>query len=212
MAMNFLGRSLLVATTALLLGTLGFAQSSQYDGVDVFQKGDQYDGVDVFQRADPQFMKEAAQDAMAKIHLAYLALQNAQNEQVKSFALQILTDYSKAQSGLFKIANQQAVVLSNTLTPKNLDTFDALSQLQGAAFDKAYMKAMLNDDRTAASRFKQEATKGDDWASHTLPTLESNLKDAQKVAVVVGVHPTVTSEEQRTPSAGKAINAVSQEP
>ena len=38
-------------------------------------------------------MRAATQDAMAKIHLAYLALQNAQNEQVKSFALQILTDY-----------------------------------------------------------------------------------------------------------------------
>jgi putative membrane protein len=209
--MNFLRRSLLIATAPLLLGALGFAQSSQYDGVDVFQKGDQYDDVDVFQRADPQFMKEAAQDAMAKIHLAYLALQNAQNEQVKSFALQILTDYSKAQSGLFKIASQQAVVLSNTLTPKNLDTFEALSQLQGAAFDKAYMKAMLNDDQTATSRFTQEATKGDGWASHTLPTLESNLKEAQKVAVAVGVHPTV-GEEQRTPNASRPTHTVPQQP
>jgi putative membrane protein len=164
-----------------------------------------------FKRADPQFMKEAAQDAMAKIHLAYLALQNAQNEQVKSFALQILTDYSKAQSGLFKIASQQAVVLSNTLTPKNLDTFEALSQLQGAAFDKAYMKAMLNDDQTATSRFTREATKGDGWASHTLPTLESNLKEAQKVAVAVGVHPTV-SQEQRTPGASKPTHTVPQQP
>jgi putative membrane protein len=202
--MKFLRQGLLIATTALLLTALGFAQSSA-------AAPDQY-GNDVFQTADPQFMREAAQDAMAKIHLAYLALQNAQNEQVKLFAQQILNDYGKAQADLFNLANQQFVVLPNTLDPKNLDTFEALSQLHGAAFDKAYVKAMLNDDQTTLSRFKREATNGDDWASHTLPRLESDLKEAQKVAPVVGIHSTVTREEQRTPSASKPINAVSQEP
>jgi putative membrane protein len=280
--MNFLGRGLLVAMTALLLTALGFAQSNvaepdqygndvfhtadhdqhgtdvfhtadhdQYGndvfhtadrdqyGNDVFQTADrdQYGndvfhtddrnqrGIDVFQTAgrdrygngmfptaNPQFMREATQDAMAKINLARVALQNAQNEQVKVFAQQILSDYGDAQRDLFNIAYQQVVLLPDTLDPKHLDTFEALSQLHGAAFDNAYMKAMLNADQTAASRFKQEATKGDDWAGRTLPTLESNLKEAQKVALVVGVHSTVTNEEQRTPGASKAINTVSEEP
>ena len=241
--MDFLGRGLLIATTALLLTASGFAQSNvatrdpygtdvfhtpdrnQY-GTDIFQTGDRdQQGTDVFQTAgreqygnnvfhtaDPQFMREATQDAMSKIHLAYLALQNAQNEQVKSFAQQILSDYGNAQKDLFNIAYRQIVLLPNTFDPKNLDTFETLLQMHGAAFDKAYMKAMLNDDQTAASRFKQEATKGDGWATHTLPTLESNLKQAQKVALVVGVHSTVTGDGQRTPSASKAINTVSQEP
>ena len=191
--MKFLGRALLVATAVLLLTTLGFAQ---YGG-------------GVFPTADPQFMKDAAQDAMAKIHLAYLALQNAENEQVRSLAQQVLNDYGKTQADLFNIANQQFVVLPNTLDEKNLDTFQALSQLRGAEFDKAYMKAMLNEDQTALSRFKQEATKGDAWASQTLPTLENDLKKAQKVAPAVGIHSTVTSEEKRTPSAGKPSNTVS---
>jgi putative membrane protein len=189
--MKFLGRSLLVVTTALLLTALGFAQSNvEYDQygnkVSPTADHDQY-GDDVFQTANPQFMKDAAQDAMAKIHLAYLALQNAQNEQVRAFAQQILNDYGKTQADLFNIANQQSLVLPNTLDAKNLDTFDALSQLKGAEFDKAYMKAMLNADQTAASRFKQEATRGDAWAGHTLPTLESSLKEAQKVALAIGV-------------------------
>ena len=215
--MNFLGRGLLVITTAVLLTAPGFAQSYEAEpnqrGVDVFQTAgrDKY-GSNVFQTADPQFMKEATQDAMAKINLARVALQNAQNEQVKVFAQQILSDYGDAQRDLFNIAYQQVVLLPNTFDPKNLDTFETLSQMHGATFDKAYMKAMLNADQTAASRFKQEATKGDDWAGRTLPTLESNLKEAQKVALVVGVHSTVTNEEQRTPGASKAINTVSQEP
>ena len=139
--MNFLGRGLWVATTALLLTALGFAQSNvaepdQYgnnvfqtadrgqQGTDVFQTAgrDQY-GNDVFQTADPQFMREATQDAMTKINLARVALQNAQNEQVKAFAQQILSDYGKTQKDLFNIAYQQIVVLPDTLDPNHLDTF-----------------------------------------------------------------------------------------
>ncbi len=211
--MKTLGRSLLVATTTLLLTALGFAQgnAAEYDqyGNKISQPADrgQYSN-GVFPTANPQFMKDVAQDAMAKIHLAYLALQNAQNEQVRAFAQQILNDYGKTQADLFNIANQQAVVLPNTLDATNSDTFAALSQLKGAEFDKAYMKTMLNQDQAALSRFKQEATKGDGWASQTLPRLESDLKTAQKVAPVVGVHSTVPSEEKHT-SAGKPINTAS---
>ena len=182
--MKFLGRGLLVATTALLLTALGFAQSSE-------AQRDQYSWGG-FGTADPQFLREAAQDGAAKMQLAYLALQNAQNEQVKSFALQMLSDYGKVQNDLIYIANQQFVFLPSALDPKQRDTFEALSHLQGAAFDKAYMKAMLNDHQTDdVSRFKQEATKGSsqamkDWASQMLPTLESDLKEAQKVAPAVG--------------------------
>lgn len=213
--MNFLGRGLLVATTALLLTALGFAQSYEAEpnqrGIDVFQTAgrDKY-GSNVFQTADPQFMREATQDAMAKINLARVALQNAQNEQVKAFAQQILDDYGNTQKDLFNIAYRQIVLLPDTLDPKHLNTFETLSQLHDAAFDQAYMKAMLHDDQTAASRFKREATNGDVWAGRTLPTLESNLKEAQKVALVVGVPSTVTSEELHTPSASWG-NTVSQE-
>ena len=207
--MKFLGRGLLVATTALLLTALGFAQSSE-------AHGDQYN-FGAFGTTDPQFLREALQDGAMKIQLAYLALQKAQNEEVKSLAQQMLSDYTKVQNDLIYIATQQFVSLPSALDPKQLDAFDKLSDLQGAAFDKAYMKAMLNDHQADVSRFKQEATKGStqamkDWASHTLPTLESDLKEAQKVAPAVGVHSTVTSKEQSTPSVSKPINPVSQEP
>ena len=49
------------------------------------------------------------------------------------------------------------------------------------------------------------------WASQMLPTLESALQEAQKVAPAVGVHATVTSQEQHTPSVSQPINPVSQE-
>ena len=206
--MKFLGRVLLVATAALLLTALGFAQNK----AELYQNGN--GGV---QDADRKFMSEAAQGGMAKIHMAYLALQNAKSDEVKALAQQVLSDYGQSQSDLIAIANDLGVQLPSEMDAKDRDTFDALSKLQGADFDKAYVKAMLNDRQTGVSRFKQEATKGNnqamiDWASQTLPTLESDLKEAQKVAPVVGIHSTVTSEKQPTPSASKPSNTVSQKP
>jgi putative membrane protein len=209
MAMKFLGRGLLVSTAALLLTAPGFAQS---DATTLDANGN--GGV---QTADRQFMSEAARDSLAKIRLAYLALENAQNEQVKSFARQMLSDYGDASRNLADIATAQFVQLPNEIDPKDQDSFEALSQLHGAAFDKAYMKAMLSEHEADVSRFKKEAAKGNnqamiDWARQTLPTLESDLKEAQKVAPVVGVHATMTSEEQRATSARKPSNTGSQQP
>lgn len=96
---------------------------------------------------------------MAKGQWALLALQNSQNEQVKAFAQQVLADYTQSQNDLVFIANQHGLLLPQDLHPKDRATSEALSQLQGADFDKAYMKAMLKGRQTELSRFTQEAAK-----------------------------------------------------
>jgi putative membrane protein len=207
--MNLLGRSLLMVTAALLLTALGFAQSDPAAEFHANGNG----GV---QTADLQFMREAAQDNSAKIDLAYLALKNSNNEQVKAFAQQVLVEYGKANTDLSDIARAQFVAgWTPEVSSKQQDTYDALSQLQGKAFDKAYMEAMLKSNKTDVSRLKQEATKGNnqsmiDWSRQMLATTENNLKEAQKLAPQVGVHSTLTSGEQQTLNAGKPVNAVSQ--
>ena len=134
--------------------------------------------------------------------------QNSQNEQVKLFAQQVLSDYSQSQTDLISIANQHGVQLPFEVNPKDRATSDALSQLQGAEFDKAYMKAMLNGRQAELSRFKQEAAQSGtpgimEWANKTLPALQGDLKEAQKVAPAVGVRPTVISKEETGRTAGE---------
>jgi len=207
--MKSIGRSLLLLTAALLLTALGFAQS---DSAAEFHAN----GNGGVQTADIQFMREAAQDNSAKLDLAYLALKNSDNEQVKAFAQQVIIDYGNANRDLSDIASQQFVALPAATNARQQDTLEALSQLHGAAFDKAYIEAMLKGDKTDMSRLKQEAAKGNNqsminWASQTLPTIENNLKEAQKLAPLVGVHSTLTSEEQQTLNAGKPVKTVSQE-
>ncbi len=203
--MKSLGRSLSVVMAALLLTTLGFAQS---DSAAEFHA----DGNGGVQTADLRLMGEVAQDNMSKIDLAYLALKNSDNEQVKAFAQQVLIDYGNANRDLSNIARAQFLALPVVTDAKQQDTLDALSQLHGAAFDKAYMEAMLKGGKTDTSRLKQEAAKGNnqsmiDWSRQMLSTTESNLKEAQKIAPKVGIHATLTSEEQQALNAGKPAKA-----
>ena len=193
--MKFFGRVLLIAMAALLLTELAFGQE------------------------EDQFMSEAAQDGMAKVQWALMALQISQNGQVKAFAQQVLADYTQSQNDLVFIANQHGILLPRDLNPKDRAAADALSKLEGAEFDKAYMKAMLNGRQAELSKFKQQAAQANipgmmDWANQTLPALQSDLKEAQKIAPVVGVKPTATSKEQSGSSASqpKQPSTASQNP
>lgn len=58
---------------------------------------------------------------------------------------------------------------------------DKLSKLSGAGFDKAYMSLMLKDHEKDVKEFEMQATNGTnahvkDFASRTLPTLQSHLQ------------------------------------
>jgi putative membrane protein len=186
--MEALRRGLLLLTAALLLSGMGFAQNDY--SAEFYANGN--GGV---QTADREFMSKAAQEGMARFQLAYAALQNAHSEEVKAFARQVLLDYYKSQGALIDIANQQFIALPTEPDPKDKAALNSLLQLQGEAFDKAYMQAMLNTHRTDLAQFKHEAKSGNNqaiinWANQNVPALQSQLKEAEKVAPTVGVQTT----------------------
>ena len=92
--------------------------------------------------------------------------------------------YVKAINELKSLAQSKDITLPTTLGAKDKALEKRLSRLSGAAFDRAYMQAMVNDHRTDVSEFRRESQVGKDpelkqWASKTLPTLEEHLKMAQ---------------------------------
>lgn len=141
--------------------------------------------------ADRQFMDKAAQGGMAEVELGQLAQQNGQSQQVKDFGKRMVDDHSKANDQLKQLASQTGVTLPTGLNTKDEATKTRLSKLQGAAFDQAYMKDMVADHKMDVAEFKHESTaaKNPDlknWVSQTLPTLESHLQEAEKIAPSAG--------------------------
>jgi putative membrane protein len=133
---------------------------------------------------DSTFVTKAAGGGLAEVQLGQLATQKASNPDVKAFGQQMVDDHSKANTELQGIASRKSVTLPNTMDSKDQATYDRLSALNGAAFDRAYMADMVKDHRIDITEFEKEANSGSDadlksFASKTLPTLRHHLELAQ---------------------------------
>ena len=175
---SFLRRTTGIATLMLLLGAMAWTQTGGAASPDA---------------ADRTFMNKAAQGNMAEVEMGKLAQQNAQSQEVKDFGSRMVTDHSAAMDKLKEIAKAQGVTLPAQLSAKDKAMLDKMSKLHGDTFDKAYMHDMLQDHQTDVAEFKREskAVKDPqlkDWVTSTLPTLESHLDQAKKVASSVGAN------------------------
>jgi putative membrane protein len=137
--------------------------------------------------ADEQFMKDAASDGTAEVELARLAVEKATRPEVKSYAQMLVDDHTRANDELKGLAAQKNVTLPAEPKAEQKATRDRLSKLSGAAFDHAYVNAMVTDHQKAVALFSRESKSGADpdakaWAAKTLPTLEEHHTKAKALA------------------------------
>jgi putative membrane protein len=137
--------------------------------------------------ADKTFVKKAAQGGMAEVELGKLATERASNPDVKQFGQRMVDDHSKANDQLKEVASSQNIMLPQSLDAKDEALKQKLSALSGAAFDRAYMSDMVKDHTQDVAEFQHESSAGQDpaiknFASQTLPTLQSHLREAKKIA------------------------------
>ncbi len=140
---------------------------------------------------DAHFAKEAAQGGMAEVKLGKLAQEKGSNDSVKSFGKRMVDDHSKAGDKLKEVASRESITLPTDTSVKDQATYDRLSKLNGAAFDRAYARDMVKDHQTDVAAFQKEANGGKDdslksFASETLPTLQDHLKQAKEMMRTVG--------------------------
>src|SRR5215204_3828966 len=130
------------------------------------------------------FMTEAAQSGMAEVMLGNLALQKSQNEQVRSFAQQVVTDHTAANTELTTLAASKNVTLPTAVSSKHRSAGGKLNGMSGTDFDKAFMKQMVKDHEAAVKLFSRESDRGTDadtkaFAAKNLPTLQNHLQMAK---------------------------------
>jgi putative membrane protein len=140
--------------------------------------------------SDNKFLVNAAQGGMAEVEMGRLAEQHASSDQVKKFGQQMVTDHSKINDQLKKVASKEGETVPTEVNAKEKATIDKLSNLNGAEFDHAYMTDMVKDHKEDVSEFKKEADSGDNpelkaFASQNLPTFQEHLKLAQDVETQV---------------------------
>ena len=135
------------------------------------------------------FFTHAAQDGEAEVQLAELAQQKAADTKVKEYAARLQKDHSNANSELRAIVAKKGLTVPGGPGP-HAAMKAKLEKMQGANFDQAYMRAMVDDHTKAVRDFEMAAKSPDEdvkaFAAKTLPTLREHLKMAQDISKTVG--------------------------
>ncbi|MEO7474044.1 MAG: DUF4142 domain-containing protein [Gemmatimonadales bacterium] len=148
-------------------------------------------GDQVVAGGDLAFLSDAAPGGMAEVALGRLAVERAASPAVKRFAERVIADHSKAGEELKQLAQRKQVTLPADVNPLHKEALAQLSQLSGAAFDRAYVKTMVANHVKDVSAFEsvaQGAVDADvkDFATKTLPTLKTHLAMIREIAATTG--------------------------
>jgi putative membrane protein len=138
------------------------------------------------QKQDASFAQDAASGGMAEVKLGQLAQKNGASPTVKQFGQRMETDHSAANEKLKSVASKDGMTIPGSMSQEDQATYNRLSGMSGAEFDKAYAQDMVEDHQKDIAKFKQEASSGQNpdlknFASETLPTLQEHLQMAQQM-------------------------------
>ena len=141
---------------------------------------------------DKQFLTDAAQGSNFEIKTAQLALQKAKSDDVKQFAQKMIDDHTKLNEAMTPIAQQAGVTPPTDISAKDQALYDKLQAKDGGQFEKAYIRAMVNDHEKDLKAFKKEANDGPfpdekKAAQDNEDLIKGHLMMAQKLATVHNV-------------------------
>lgn len=134
--------------------------------------------------ANRTFLKDAIQGDLAEIRIGELAQQKGTNEEVKKFGEKLATDHGANLETAKSVA--QSIGMEPPTAPGASEnaTYDRLSKLSGAQFDRQFAERMVRAHKKDIREFRHESKKSGavaDYARQTLPTLEQHLHIAESL-------------------------------
>src|SRR5262249_45167513 len=116
--------------------------------------------------------------------LGKLAIKKGGSQEVKAFGQRMIDDHSKVGDELKAIAGRKSIPWPAGPDAKAQSLYDKLSTLNGEAFDREYVSAMISGHKAVVMELQTESKSGKDpevkeWAVKTLPAVESHLNQAE---------------------------------
>jgi putative membrane protein len=136
---------------------------------------------------DQSFYKKAVEGGLAEIQLGQLAQQKGQSQAVKDYGEMMVQDHTATGDKLKTLASGNGLALPTSPDMTQMATQSNLEALSGRAFDKAYIRTMIQDHKDTIALFEKEAKNGDDtsakaFAQTTLLKLYEHLRKIQQIA------------------------------
>jgi len=155
----------LLAVGTSLLGLPAFAQDAAQPMKPALSQQDK----------DKMFVRKASEGGLAEVQFGQLAVQKAQNPDVKAFAQKMVDDHSMLNDKMKPVAEQLGVTPAAHLSKKDQAEYDKLNGLSGADFDREYVSDMVADHHKDLREFRQESAAAAD------PQLKETVTSGEKV-------------------------------
>jgi putative membrane protein len=141
---------------------------------------------------DQRFVAEAVPAGLAEVELSRLAAERASRDDVRAFAQRMVDDHSQTNERLLAFARHYQIDAPTRPTGDHAQTKAALAQLEGVAFDRAYMQNQVAAHERQIALYQRQAERGkaaalQALAQTTAPTLKEHLQAAQEIARVLPV-------------------------
>lgn len=135
---------------------------------------------------EADFAKKAYESGVVEIELGKLAIRNGNSEAVRTYGKMMEEDHSKTNMEILSLTHMEMKFNLNMPEAEKQEK-ERLSNLQGRAFDQAYMSKMIKDHQKAIQLFETESKKNyaneiKDWLKSTLQHLREHLKKAEQIS------------------------------
>jgi putative membrane protein len=140
---------------------------------------------------DAAFYKKAAESGIFEVEAGNQAQQKGNSQPVKDFGAMMVKDHTAAGDQLKTLAASKGVSLPTSASVGQMAEKTKLDVLSGDTYDKSYIKGQIKAHMHAVALFRKEIATGQDpdaksFATATLPTLRSHLKQAKSIAAQAG--------------------------
>jgi putative membrane protein len=133
-----------------------------------------------------QFIHKAMQGDNSEVMLGRMAERNAVTPVVRNFGHMLAVDHSMAREQAVRVAMRLGVRPTSDPAPEAMQEHNRLAGMRGRrAFDREFVRYMINDHRKDIADFREEANEdhgpASQMAQRQLPTLRKHLDMAMSL-------------------------------
>jgi len=133
-----------------------------------------------------EFLAKAISCDIAEVKLAERAMKQASNKDVQEFARKMKEDHTKHRDALLERAKVLKIGVVEGLEKEHQERMDRLSKLEGAEFDREYMRFMVEGHEKALRMYESWSKKSSDkelgeLVNRTIPTVKEHLEQARQL-------------------------------
>jgi len=137
--------------------------------------------------ADQIFAMMVAGGGLEEVQLAKRAADQAASPEVKQLAQRLMQDHTKANQELLTIAEKKDIDVPKKLDGMHEDVVELFSKLEGASFDREYVRHQVMHHEKNTAAFALQAKEGQDpdlkaFAAKQLPILQGHLQQLRELA------------------------------